>query len=140
MQEMSNKKKKKRIHTPQCPYCGGRAVISDGTVIYGRSYGRVWICPNYPECDSYVGCHPGSRRPLGRMANKELRALKIQVHKAFDGLWKSRMMKRSEAYKWLADAMKIPQRECHVGMFDEDSCRAALAACESAPVADRACR
>ncbi|WP_088258626.1 zinc-finger-containing protein [Fimbriiglobus ruber] len=34
----------------------------------------VLACERYPTCDAYVGCHPGTETPLGRLANKELRA------------------------------------------------------------------
>lgn len=125
--------KKRRHKAPTCPYCGSQAVCRDSSTVYGKSYGRVWVCARYPECDSYVGCHRGSRQPLGRMANKELRALKRKVHSAFDSLWKSGVMKRTQAYKWLADELKIPQWSCHIGMFDKETCEEALRICKNSP-------
>jgi len=82
-----------------------------------------WICANYPECDSYVGCHRNSRRPLGRLANKELRKWKLSAHAAFDPLWKRGLMGRNEAYRWLAAQLKIKVHKCHVGMFDVETCK-----------------
>jgi hypothetical protein len=89
---------------------------------------RFWLC--HP-CDAYVGCHPGTTRPLGTPANADLRVLRSRVHAALDPLWKGGRVRRSEAYERLAVAMGIPGEECHVGMFDEARCRDALAAIRS---------
>lgn len=107
---------------PVCPYCGRTAAFKDSSVIYGRSYGRVWICPGWPGCDSYVGVHRGTRIPLGRMANAELREAKKNAHAVFDGWWKARGMKRSKAYKALAEMLGIRMSDCHIGMFDVQQC------------------
>jgi ssDNA-binding Zn-finger/Zn-ribbon topoisomerase 1 len=112
--------RRKRV-VPICPYCGSKSECRDSKVIYhGRSYGPAWICGNYPDCDAYVGCHPGTRRPLGRLANAELRAAKKAAHAAFDPLWQSGGMSRKEAYRWLAGALGL--EECHIGEMDVEEC------------------
>lgn len=45
-----------------CPYCGAEAQLMDSEVIYGRSFGYAWVCSNFPSCDSYVGCHPSTKK------------------------------------------------------------------------------
>ena len=72
-----------------CPYCGKEAELIDSSVIYGRSYGMAYICF---DCDAYVGTHKGTEKPLGRLANAELRKWKMRAHDAFDPIWKSRKM------------------------------------------------
>jgi ssDNA-binding Zn-finger/Zn-ribbon topoisomerase 1 len=129
----TNRRTRKPVKVPCCPYCGKQAVLRDGTAVYARSYGRLWVCQDYPKCDSYVGCHKGTKQPLGRMANKELRMLKMRVHKAFDSLWKSGVMSRSDAYRWLSDQLMIPPQSCHIGMFDEQTCRDAIRFCANTP-------
>jgi hypothetical protein len=74
-----------------------------------------------------VGCHHGNTRPLGRLANKELRSWKIRAHTAFDRLWKSRRMKREQAYAWLAEKLGISKKECHIAMFDKAMCQRTIA-------------
>lgn len=105
-----------------CPYCGAAAVWRDSSIVYGRSYGPIWICSNYPKCDAYVGCHGGTKTPLGRLANAELREKKKQAHAAFDRLWKGGQMPRNDAYAWLANALGISRADCHIGMFDDEMC------------------
>lgn len=108
------------MESVKCPYCGKTAELVDSIEIYGRSYGMVYLCR---KCDAYVGCHPGTDKPLGRLANRELRMWKMRAHSAFDLLWKCRHMRRQQAYAWLAEKLDIPTEQCHIGMFDVDMCQ-----------------
>lgn len=120
-----------------CPYCGSKALLRDSAMIYrGYSYGWVWLCPKWPGCDSYVGCHKGTNKPLGRMANKELRDAKSEAHKAFDVIWRrvasgsgNEKFARVRAYAWLAEQLQILRKECHIGMMDVDTCRRVVDIC-----------
>lgn len=114
---------------PDCPYCGKPAALKNSRVIYKRDYGMVWICPDYPACDAYVGCHKGTNKPLGRLANAELREAKKEAHAAFDPLWQDGAMKRTAAYIWLAEQLGIERQACHVGMFDVAECRRVVEIC-----------
>lgn len=113
----------------QCPYCGKAAERVTGAVIYPHRpdlFGKkFWRCA---PCGAHVGCHGTSATPLGRLANAELRRAKMAAHAAFDPLWKSRRMNRSQAYAWLADALGVSPANCHIGMFDVDGCNAVVAA------------
>lgn len=117
--------KKKKTYDVYCPYCNKKAELTDSSVVYGKSYGKIYLCKCVPSW-AYVGCHKGSSKPLGRLADKQLREYKKKVHAAFDPLWKSGKMKRPEAYEWLAKKLKIEKKECHVGMFDVNRCQVAL--------------
>ena len=96
----------------------------------------MWVCANYPECDSYVGVHKyqAEPKPLGTMANAELRGLRKRVHALFDPLWKSGPLRRfkgpkarKSAYWWLTDKMGITEGQFHTAEANEDQCRRALA-------------
>jgi hypothetical protein len=126
-----------------CPYCDRDAELVKGTVIYPHRqdlYSRnFWHCA---ACDAYVGTHRKNRKlkftgiePLGRLANKELRTMKVAIHAAFDPLWESGEMTRLGAYTWLAQEIGIEFAACHIGLFDLDQCRAVLAAIEKRRVA-----
>lgn len=118
----------------RCPYCGAEAELKDASFIYrsnkSKEWGKVWVCSNYPKCDSYVGCHKGTTLPLGRLANEKLRNLKAEAHKQFDPIWKSGLMNRREAYKWLASMLDIPLEDCHMGMFDVKMCQQVISLCK----------
>ena len=122
-----------------CPYCGEPAKLVTGEVIYPRRKDlhskKFWSCQ---PCDAYVGCHSANRYtnfedtwPLGRLANGELRAAKMKAHAAFDPLWQAGVFKsRSRAYNWLADKLNLSTAECHIGMFDANTCRRVVEVCK----------
>lgn len=107
-----------------CPYCTNEAKLVKGNVIYPHRTDlhnlNFWLCK---PCDAYVGCHKETDKPLGRLANLELRKAKIQAHKTFDSLWKEGHLKREEAYKLISLRLGIKESECHIGMFDISTCK-----------------
>lgn len=116
----------------KCPYCGGRVKLVPASVVYHKNYPnktKLWVCENYPSCDAYVGCHQGTDIPLGRLANGRLRALKVEAHKQFDPIWKSGLLSRKDAYRWLAEMLQIPESECHIGMFSSELCNKVIQIC-----------
>ena len=66
-----------------CDYCGRETEYVDSKVIYGKSYGKIYLCRN---CMAYVGVHKGTDKPLGRLANAELRNWKKAAHAVFDSV------------------------------------------------------
>lgn len=121
-----------------CPYCSKPVEFrksSEG--VYRKNYGPIWICSGYPECQSWVGCHPKTDKPLGRLANSELRKMKMKAHAHFDPLWKCKLNlaggkkkeARGAAYRWLAQELGIPIEDCHIGMFDVGTCQRVIDVC-----------
>lgn len=113
---------------PICPYCNQESELTDSAVVYGRSYGMIYLCK---PCDAYVGTHKSSNKPLGRLANARLRRLKMRVHKEFDPIWQRGPMSRKQAYAWLSLALNIHPDDCHVGTFDDKRCEQALSVINS---------
>ncbi len=113
-----------------CPYCGASAKLVGGDVIYphrGDLYDKkFWHCS---PCKAYVGCHPGTETPLGRLADSDLRKAKMAAHAAFDPLWREGSMSRGAAYAWLAKALELSPDDCHMGMFDLAGCQKVVDAC-----------
>lgn len=103
-----------------CPYCGKETAFVDSSIVYGKSYGMIYICL---PCKAYVGVHKGTDTALGRLANAELRELKKQAHLYFDQVWKTGQMERNKAYTWLSQTLNIERDKTHIGMFDEKLCR-----------------
>lgn len=113
----------------KCDYCGRDAELVGGKEVYPYRIDLVaksfWKCA---PCKAWVGCHPGTVQPLGRLADTKLRLLRSDVHAVFDPIWKSGQMTRNEAYAQLAKELGIASQNCHIGMFDIDTCRSALLA------------
>lgn len=105
----------------ECRYCQSDVVCITSKEFYGKDYGTyVFKCAN---CDAYVGTHRGTKIPLGTLANKELRNLRLQAHKVFDPCWKKGHMKRHSAYRRLSEFMGTERKDTHIAMFDEAQCR-----------------
>lgn len=107
-----------------CPYCGNEAIWCENKVVYGRNYGKsymMWYCQ---KDDAYVGCHQNTKKPLGRMANRELREIKKKAKKA----WMDKYGKYGKRfiYQKLAQDLGIPPQEAHFGMFDVEMCKKVL--------------
>jgi hypothetical protein len=115
-----------------CPYCGKQAAMVTGKEVY----------PHRPDlfektfyqcapCDAYVGCHPGTRKPLGRLADATLRVAKRRAHDVFDPLWRQSGRSRKSCYAWLAGKLNIAVEDCHIGMFDVSTCHLVIKFCGS---------
>lgn len=121
---------------PKCDYCQRPAKLVTGAVVYPHRpdlFSRFfWQCE---PCDAHVGCHEAGKgygdgtRPLGRLANAELRRAKSAAHAAFDPIWKSGRMPRRDAYAWLAKELGVAVHNCHIGMLDVEGCRAVVRIC-----------
>jgi len=115
---------------PDCPYCGERSALVGGDAIYPHRpdlYAKQFY--SCEPCGAFVGCHPGTITPLGRLADASLRKAKSAAHRAFDPLWREEGMSRKHAYQWLARKLGIDSEDCHIGMFDTDTCNRVIAAC-----------
>ena len=84
----------------------------------GKEY--IYQCQN---CNARVGCHKGTKRPLGHVANETLRLKRMETHQVFDAFWKSKGVSRTKGYQWLARQMELPERLAHIGGFEMDQCQ-----------------
>ncbi len=113
--------------TPTCPYCQQPSVKTTGSEVYPhRADLKAKVLYLCRPCRAWVGCHPGTDKPLGRLANATLRVLKMSAHAAFDPLWREGRMTRQAAYAWLDKQLQPDRGKCHIGMFDEIQCQAVV--------------
>src|SRR4051812_45712379 len=111
----------------ECPYCKKEVPWISNEEVYGKRYGKSYMCYYCRDCDAYVGCHENTRRALGTMANKELREWRMKAHAAIDPLWRGGRMKRGTLYARLNDFLG---KETHVGEATVDDCKAIIHAAE----------
>ena len=110
-----------------CQYCGLPAKLVGGNAIYPHRPDlqslKFYLCR---PCNAYVGCHEGTDRAKGSLADAPTREARKRAHAAFDPLWinakNHRSKTRRNAYKWLSSALGIPAEQTHIGMFDEEMC------------------
>lgn len=106
-----------------CTYCGNEAEWISNEAIYGYRAGESWMIWLCRDCDAWVGCHRNTTRPLGTIANKELRGLRVAAHNHIDRLWRSGRYKRTTVYLALE---LVFGRVIHIGQADEETCRRIL--------------
>ena len=116
---------------PICTYCGKESLKVCGKEIYPHRkdlYKKIFYKCN--DCNAYVGCHENTDKPLGILADENLRKIKTMAHRVFDPLWKNNIfLNRLDAYKWLSEKMNIPLSECHIGMFNTEQCLKVIKYC-----------
>lgn len=109
----------------KCPYCGSPVQhYPSSTFIYKtRDLGPVWCCSRYPGCNAYVGCHPGTEKPKGPLADSRLRSQRIKAHEILDQLVRINQTigipdPRSKTYQLLANKMNRKTEMTHIGWFN----------------------
>ncbi len=114
----------KKKNTIRCPYCGGVAVLREASYVYGDNAEskHLYVCQHYPECNSYVSVHDGTLIPRGTLANGDLRHKRIEAHHIFDRIWKSGILTKKNAYRWIQDKFQMTEQQAHIGYFSEYMC------------------
>ncbi|WP_409969875.1 zinc-finger-containing protein [Bengtsoniella intestinalis] len=117
-----------------CRYCGGKITLADPREIFGDSVERLGLDGEYiylcRTCNARVGCHKGTTRPLGNVANEVLRLKRRETHQIFDTFWSEAGMTRTRAYQWLGQQMGMSARKAHIGSFEMDQCQQVIDLCQ----------
>ena len=122
-------------HSGICRYCGGKIRVVPAEQIYGKAAAeRLNLQTEYihqcQNCNARVGCHKGTKRPLGSVANETLRLKRMETHQVYDAFWKRRGMTRTKAYKWLAEQLQLSEERAHIGSFEMDQCQTVIDLCK----------
>jgi len=83
----------------------------------------------YPSCDSYIGAHKKSMRPMGTMADSNLRNKRIEAHRALDAIWKNGYMTKHSTYIWLQNRLNLREKDTHIGKFSYYLCEQTIREC-----------
>lgn len=121
-----------------CELTTGKHLFPSNRTVADRPY---WSCT---ECSAYVGCKPGSTRPLGILCGPELRrARELLDAQRIKPLWENapwsggyeiqsgmeahrvRNTARKRVFDYLADRLRIPRDRCRLEFFDLETCRRA---------------
>jgi len=117
----------------KCPYCGAHAAYRPAAVVYGKSTkfadAYLYICSRWPSCDAYVSAHKKSKKPMGTLANSELRHKRILAHRALKSLEKQYKMEKRDVYIWLQSKLAFTEEQTHIAMFSEYLCDQVITLC-----------
>lgn len=133
------KQKNRRKKSPVCPYCGSPTVLRPDSYVYKNDpRGRyLYVCARYPDCDAYVSADENTLEPLGIPANGDLRHKRIEAHRVFDQIWRSRIMTRANAYRWLREKYGMRKDQAHIAKFSDYICEDLIQECQKALKANR---
>lgn len=106
-----------------CPYCGEKAEWVDNKEIYGKRYGNSFMMYWCRKDDASVGTHNNTKKPLGTMANKELREWRVKAHAHIDPVWKEGKRSRGDVYSILKYKLG---KQIHIGESDIETCKRIL--------------
>ena len=108
-----------------CNICGSTNVnLVSNSYIYGKEYGKypyVYLCA---DCKAYVGVHPNNK-PLGILADDEMRTLRKQCHDLFDKKWTNKK-ERTKQYDILGSRLGLDKGKCHFSWMNKDELRNAI--------------
>lgn len=125
------------MKTPTCCHCDGPADRITGADIYrGRrdlADRYFWHCES---CNAYVGCHPGTDKPLGELAKYATRQARMKAHLFFDPIWRGLMKQglsksraRKQAYGWLS--AQLGGGLSNISSMDEQTCVRVIEICKA---------
>ena len=101
--------------------------LSDRQLLDPEKY--LYVCSGYPSCDSYIGAHKKSMRPMGTMADSNLRNKRIEAHRALDAIWKNGYMTKHSTYIWLQNRLNLREKDTHIGKFSYYLCEQTIREC-----------
>ena len=101
-----------------CPYCFKEAEWVENKEVYGVNFGKSYMIYLCRPCNAYVGCHNNTTRPMGTLANKDLREMRSKAHNLIDPIWQKKKLSRSEVYQVLEYIFKRP---FHIAMEREEA-------------------
>ena len=120
----------------KCPYCHANASLRPASIVYGlnkRSKGKyIYLCDRWPACDAYVSTHGRTKKPMGSLANGDLRHKRILAHQALAELQQYRHMKKWEVYVWLQAKLGLHEHQAHIGEFSDVMCEQVIKMCKEA--------
>lgn len=107
-----------------CPYCNRKARLITGKQLY-RSIKRIkhyrfWRCDS---CDAHAKCSRDGK-PIGSLANAELRQLRRKAHDLMEWIVASGTMDESELHKMLCQSVGRKSKRVMLVHYSKDDCQA----------------
>ena len=70
-------------------------------------------------------------RPMGTLANGDLRHKRIEAHRALNKVVQAGIMTKHGAYIWLQNRLCLREKDMHIGMFSEYRCEETIRECNT---------
>ena len=115
-------RKKPEIYKPQtltCPYCGAKAILRPVTYLFGTDINPgnssyFYVCTNYPDCNTYIGCYKNNFAPKGQLASPWLRYRRNVAHRYIDMITHKGIMTQENVYDAIACKLGLSPNQAHI--------------------------
>ena len=77
------------------------------------------------------GVHKKTMRPMGTLANGDLRHKRIEAHRALNQVVNSGIMTKKGIYIWLQNRFGLREKDMHIGKFSEYRCEETARECKA---------
>ena len=114
---------------PLLPADRAAVLLAGGGLSLPRELGSGVKCA---ACDAYIRCYRGTTTSLGTLADADTRHWRSLAHRALDPLWQGGGRSRSVVYPELAAALRLSERQAHIGLMGPTECQAVIAWASSA--------
>lgn len=91
----------------ECECVGGNVIYPHRPDLANKWFYRC------PECKQYIGCHPGTKNPLGVIPTQEMKKARMIIHDLIDPLWKKGIISRGKLYRLMSKELHI--KHYHTG-------------------------
>lgn len=123
----------------RCSYCGEYAELISSDKMFSNS-------PSYPNkffyrcvpCNAYVPCYEGTKTPMGRLADRDLRKAISDAKRAYYDVINFKIRNgtsKQSAFRstkiWLAHKLHIPTEGLNFNMMTHDECLRAETFCKN---------
>jgi len=97
-----------------CAECGAPMELRRGPKVF-------YQCSGWPNCKGKLGARPDGT-PKGTPGTKLTKHRRIQAHRAFDLIWKRKLMSRGGAYRWLRQELGLTKKTARISQLTDQQC------------------
>lgn len=116
------------VHIAKDPGYLGRQPMSMGITTWIRRNTCMYAAAILPVIHT-LGHTKKSMRPMGTMADSNLRNKRIEAHRALDAIWKNGYMTKHSTYIWLQNRLNLREKDTHIGKFSYYLCEQTIREC-----------
>ena len=117
---------KNEVKDLTCPYCGKRMIFRPtNEVLSYRSEGYMFVCSNYPTCDTYCRARKEKDKIylISTPASRQLRIMRNEAHYYLTEIERSEIYPNvNEVYKAISVKLPLDVKKIHIGECREYMC------------------
>lgn len=119
------------LEIKKCDFCDSPVNLRENKEVYGKNFGQwpwIYLCSN-DNCKAFISCIKGTYKPVGTLANHELRELRKQI-----SLWLRQLVEEGPfteigAKDWCAAWIGVKLDEFKIAKLSVKQCQTIIYRC-----------